>query len=677
MSATGDEDGTKRFSLEECDLDGNSDTNPILRRFEAPKSLTLHEGLSDTDSKIVEQAASLAKDGSRVVVFVHSPDTAIKIAKSLCNRGAKGKKEFADSVEILTGTMRGLERDELLAKPIMKRFLYPENSYEQGPAILVSTSAGEVGFDLNADHLVCDVAPLDSIIQRLGRVNRRGDGKAEVHLFAKKIDGKKKPKEEEDPPKHTFESASIAALEVLKTLPKVSEEETAVIYDASPRAFAQIDKPLIALSPKPYAVELTDILLDAWSMTTVTERMPGRPPVGPWLRGVDEEGPQTTIAWRTELDLDGFGELDTNDIEEWFDAHRILPHETLTVPTRSAADWLLKRYKTLSSERRSEIDQRACIIDRVGIKVLEFGKLIGELNIKRLDSILDADVILPASFGGIERGEGLLDESAPEPVKGDPGSVPDFLKEPDVADVTVKYPRFRQWRTVGDDADPEETALKVLVGEEPSNSEKFSRFAVELPSDKNGHVQLISFVPKSERREFGTQKQSLVCHVGLVEKYASEIANRLTLPPDILRALELAAAWHDRGKDRDIWQRAVGGEPGKDAIGKSGGSMRPISRNYRHEFGSIRELSGAHEGKIDANIFDLAMHMIAAHHGRGRPHFPKGGFDPCARASSPQIATDAIRRFARLQRHYGHWRLAWLENLLRCADAMASAEKEG
>jgi CRISPR-associated endonuclease/helicase Cas3 len=73
-------------------------------------------------------------------------------------------------------------------------------------------------------------------------------------------------------------------------------------------------------------------------------------------------------------------------------------------------------------------------------------------------------------------------------------------------------------------------------------------------------------------------------------------------------------------------------------------------------------------------VFDLAMHIVAAHHGRARPHFPKGGFDPCARARSPEIAAEVVRRFARLQRRYGYWRLAWLENLLRCADARASAE---
>jgi CRISPR-associated endonuclease/helicase Cas3 len=105
--------------------------------------------------------------------------------------------------------------------------------------------------------------------------------------------------------------------------------------------------------------------------------------------------------------------------------------------------------------------------------------------------------------------------------------------------------------------------------------------------------------------------------------------------------------------------------------------MARIAGGYRHEFGSMREFADAYEGKISAEVFDLAMHMIAAHHGRGRPHFPKGGFDPDAKTKSDDIAFETVRRFARLQRRYGYWQLAWLENLLRCADAKASAGKDG
>jgi CRISPR-associated endonuclease/helicase Cas3 len=112
-------------------------------------------------------------------------------------------------------------------------------------------------------------------------------------------------------------------------------------------------------------------------------------------------------------------------------------------------------------------------------------------------------------------------------------------------------------------------------------------------------------------------------------------------------------------------------------LAKSGGRIGHIDGDYRHEFGSLRKFIDCNAAKCNAEIFDLAAHLIAAHHGRGRPHFPKGGFDPDASNKSPEIGVEVMRRFGRLQRQYGYWRLAWLENLLRCADALASAENDG
>ena len=164
--------------------------------------------------------------------------------------------------------MRGLERDELLKKGVLKRFLdgeeKPEDRSSKDPVVLVSTSAGEVGFDLNADHMVCDAAPIDSLIQRLGRVNRRGYGDAKIRVFVAKTD--EKPAKAKTKRllrrKRTWEFATAAALKCLEQLAK-NEDGT---LDASPRAMDQLKRGptkeqfQAALSPKPDTVELTDIL---------------------------------------------------------------------------------------------------------------------------------------------------------------------------------------------------------------------------------------------------------------------------------------------------------------------------------------------------------------------------------------------------------------------------------
>jgi CRISPR-associated endonuclease/helicase Cas3 len=79
-----------------------------------------------------------------------------------------------------------------------------------------------------------------------------------------------------------------------------------------------------------------------------------------------------------------------------------------------------------------------------------------------------------------------------------------------------------------------------------------------------------------------------------------------------------------------------------------------------------------------AQADDLALHLIAAHHGWARPGFPDSrhwGVELL-----PEHALAAARRtaerFSRLQERYGPWQLAWLEALLKAADAWVSAGRD-
>ncbi len=74
------------------------------------------------------------------------------------------------------------------------------------------------------------------------------------------------------------------------------------------------------------------------------------------------------------------------------------------------------------------------------------------------------------------------------------------------------------------------------------------------------------------------------------------------------------------------------------------------------------------------------LHLIAAHHGRARPHFPAEETidSESVYAVAPAVARTMPRRFAQLQRRYGRWGLAYLESLVRAADILASQPtKEG
>lgn len=159
----------------------------IKKRIEATKRLSLHpHDANGLVEKVVAQVLTYKESKRAVLVFLRTVDDVGKAAVRLGRAGLR--------TERLTGTMRGYERDGLVKRSrVFNRFL-PKDDRKTDPAegtvVLVCTSAGEVGVNLSADHLVCDLSTFDAMAQRFGRVNRFGDRPdSEVHVFHPPAEG--------------------------------------------------------------------------------------------------------------------------------------------------------------------------------------------------------------------------------------------------------------------------------------------------------------------------------------------------------------------------------------------------------------------------------------------------------------------------------------------------------
>lgn len=170
---------------------------------------------------------------------------------------------------------------------------------------------------------------------------------------------------------------------------------------------------------------------------------------------------------------------------------------------------------------------------------------------------------------------------------------------------------------------------------------------------------------------------------------ARQIIGRLNLPDDIAEAIVLAAWFHDLGKHRERWQRSLGNNRYPNEVYAKSGRLpdgrvlcsREFIEDYRHEFGSMLDLLDEKHPrhvefmKLSHNMRELVLHLVAAHHGRGRPHFSADETNDPQRnwVEANSLACETPRRFASLQRKYGRWGLAYLESLVRSADYAVSA----
>lgn len=627
-------------------------------------------GKDDAVASICERAADHDNEKCRVLIYVRSPETAQGVREALAKKiveksksaGVAVSKANADArISLLTGTIRGFERDQLAESDLFKAFKSDPNRPAQldGRTLyLVSTSAGEVGADLDADHLVCDLSTLDSMAQRFGRVNRLGgEGRAaKIAVIIEKpseVEGGKtnKKKEKKQSP---LEEAIAATERILKEVEKGGG-------DASPAALAEVlnrEDAEAAFSPKPTIRPATDILFDAWSLTSIRGNLPGRPEVEPYLHGVaDWEPPETHVAWRAEVSHLARAEASEDDLEEVFDVFPLRSIERL----RDRSDRVLEHFQTLA---KSHGETQVIVMKGRAVRWEKLSELAPADQTRKaaaLARLAFSAIVLPVEVGGLK--DGCLDGDAQPP--DDPPT--------DVAESPVANGVDRQRVWVGGERD----GTPVVGG--PEVMGLVARHTVQLSDGEDGTgdetaPRSIEYrVAKGKWTEPG-QRIGLSTHNRDVAAAADRIAKALGLSPGLCSTLALAGQRHDTGKAPEVWQRYARNRDLGNPIAKAEKYLHwKALGGYRHEFGSLLEAEASEELRNHPER-DLVLHLIAAHHGWARPHCERQAFDrkKFSTAQNEEAAAEMMRRFGRLQQRFGRWGLAWLESLLRCADIAAS-----
>lgn len=775
LSATPGKPDDNSISLSELDQG-----HPIGKiRLKAKKILMFHEVEKEgkaLQEKIVELALEKRSGHDRILIFVRDPKDAQKITEGLkkglveaeiqdykdenpdgsisSTEKKRTGENIEDRVSTLTGRIRGYERDRLLEKPGMQPFV-GKNTIDK-THYFVATSAAEVGMDLHSDHSICDLSTLDSMIQRLGRVNRFGECDCSIinivyekeildlgdewkkkedkakedfnESFQKEI-GKLKNKisriewkivkEKEKLKKSKIQKVKDRIAEGLKSLENdsfeisedlekmdITKEDDLMRHLRESKKEFKKDNPINwsrlktleilsrnkndmslesvkmilkdegsieAFSEDVEKMELTDILLDIWSQTSLHDH-PARPLPESWLHGIRDEYPRTFIAWRKEVEK--IASLSEKDIENWFKYHPVLTKERLQIPT-----YELKNTGTGNQSR---------ILKQFDDKKLELPVIIatakGSYEKSILKDIVDkpgnfpleyATIIFPSSLGG-------LDDSGFFDPKNKKENI-DVANEDIVRVILNRHNDIWSISSYDDDVSEENLKWNGLKDSISQIEGKFSKRYVfrlqtgmmdELSEDDEIIEEWVVLL-KQLKKKVGNHVPypTITEHNKEVKEIIKKFSNSLELNPKVEEALSIAAQHHDDGKSNDIWQTAAGHDPSNitEPLAKGNVNWRKLG-GYRHEVGSIMYINEMPEIS-DNEERDLILHLIAVHHGWGRPHFEEHAFPfGTNHDKMKDIVYKSMMRYSRLQQRIGWWKLAYIESLLRQADAIASSE---
>ncbi len=683
MSATPREESDERFALVPGDLEASPTLSRIAR---APKRAKLVEvgGARPPHESVPKKVVELLNrdqrdDEQSVGVIVNRVRTARETHRALVEAGI--------TAHLVTGRMRPIDKQE--AYETIEELVDPDRSASsEARTVLVATQAIEVGADFSFDALITEVAPIDSLQQRFGRLDRRGTRAEKTGEPARCwILGVASALKRPDP---VYVDASRVTWEELNQLAEDLEIEVGPEENLLKTLSGD------ARAPSSEAPLLLPTHVDTWSQT---QPVPiADPDITEFLHGKEQQSePEVSIAWRWDRS------------EETLNLVPPRPIEFLSVPVSAAKSWLGGAAETQVSDIGSTSED-AQPGQGQHKRASTDGALVGVVRrTKRADQRWEAlqhpNEIKPGDLIVVDPMRGGLRSGT-----WDPGYKPRLGddEEPDMAPVEdlgdkaqlksgegVDGPIHRSRVTLRLDrrldelleplrAKPEGSGIREMPIPDRerdavvSREEEVEAWLNELKGLPEGYLSdwmrtvvdhFVSHRPDivlvdvqddaradgrywvlvGRRLDPGLMDESdhansltgsattLREHLAGVGCKVAEYGSRLGLGEDLVADLRLAAELHDLGKiDQRFQHQLHGGDlvsiaSSAEPLAKSLPGTRAAPGQWppvRHEITSVALAQSNPEVLEGAHDRDLVLHLVGSHHGHGRP-FPPIRKDGC------------------------------------------------
>jgi len=711
--------------------------HPVLRaRIAAAKPARLMKPVGSPDptgtfTRTARELAERLRRGGVAAPAVGVVVNRVDLARTIFSRLRETEDAPFECV-LLIGRSRDVARRQVEGK--LAPFRTGAEGRDRARALMVvATQCLEVGVDLDLDGLVTQAAPLDALRQRFGRLNRAGrsiPAAASILVTTESL-----AKKADDPVYGPRVRETWDTLTGIATNDRVDFGVTALDRQLHK---AGIDVATLG-APRARAPVVMPAYLDLWSHTAPAPN--ADPEVGLFLHGIERTPAEVSLVWRSDIlagDLADEGAA--GKVKGILELVRPRSAEMLAVPIWAARGWL-RRWNTARAasvadvpEREDDLDEALSLIDRRAFRW-------AGVNDPRTGLVSAADLhpgdvlVVPADYGGCDEygwapqgWDTVVDvaDDAAWPYRGRRLAV---RVTPDVAHwdrLAAALP------SPDDDLDPDAllAALPATDEETPERGRRDVRRELEALRDTRGGTGRIEIqrpygaadrgavlvaargirgAPTGGRTgaQPATEDESLSHMAGRtvslddhtasvvahVERFTTALRLDQCSGSQLAADLRLAAALHDIGKadprfqlflaGADWWSRPDGPPLAKSGRRAAQGAWEraELPARWRHEARSVA-LAPSDARFADAHDPHLVLWLIGTHHGLGRPFFAFA--DPQDRGQGPQSLAydfdgcDWPSLFDQLSQHYGIWRLAWLETILRLADHRASeaADKE-